>query len=76
MATTLKRFDMEAYTKRRMKELRGEKVYSEPVDDVIARYTSRRIREIRETLEAQRELDKSVLGCYTVGTMGDRDGET
>ena len=72
----MKKFDMEAYTTRRMKELRGEKVYSENPDSEITRYTRRRMREIQESLEAERELDKSVLGCYTIGTMGDRDGET
>ena len=72
----MKKFDMDAYTKRRMKELRGEKVYSEDPGGEVARYIQRRMRELRETAEAQRELDKSVLGCYTVGTMGDRDGET
>ena len=72
----MRKFDMDAYTKRRMKELRGEKIYSEDPDDAIRRYTRRRMREIRESIEAQNELDKSLLGCYTVGTMGDRDGET
>ena len=67
---------MDAYTKRRLKELRGEKVYSEDPGDEVAGYIKRRMLEMRETAEAQRELDKSVLGCYTVGTMGDRDGET
>ena len=67
---------MVEYTARRMKELRGEKVYSDPADDEVVCYTRRRMREIQQTLEAQRELDKSPLGCYTVGTMGDRDGET
>jgi len=76
MATTSKKFDMEAYTTRRLKELRGERVYSEPADDEIARYTRQRMREIRQTLEAEKELDRSCLACYTVGTMGDRDGET
>ena len=72
----MKRFDMSLYTTRRMKELRGEKVYSDPADDEIARYTRHRMREIQKTLESQRELDKSVLGCYAIDTMGDRDGET
>jgi len=72
----LKKFDMEAYITRRIKELRGEKVYGIDPDDGISRYTRRRMREIRQTLEAQRELDKSPLGCYTMSTMGDRDGET
>ena len=67
---------MEAYTKRRIKELRGERVYSNDHQRDIERYIQRRLREMRQTDEAQRELDKSPLGCYTVGTMGDRDDET
>ena len=67
---------MDTYTKRRLKELRGEKVYSEDPDDSVERYIKRRMQKMRQSAEAQRELDKSVLGCYTVGTMGDRDGET
>tara|TARA_Y100000310_G_scaffold23344_1_gene22308 strand:- start:3565 stop:3744 length:180 start_codon:yes stop_codon:yes gene_type:complete len=59
-----------------MKELRGEKVYSEDPCDEVTRYIKQRMDELRETTEAKRDLDKSVLGCYTVGTMGDRDGET
>jgi hypothetical protein len=67
---------MDAYTKRRIKELRGERVYSEdPVGD-IERYVQRRMREMLRTNEAQRELDKSPLGCYTIETMGDHDGES
>jgi len=67
---------MDAYTTRRLKELRGEKVYSEAPEDAISRYTRQRMRQIRQSLEAERDLDKSLLGCYTVSTMGDRDGET
>jgi len=67
---------MDAYTTRRLKELRGEKVYSEGPEAAIWRYTRHRMREIRESAEAERELDKSLLGCYTVSTMGDRDGES
>mgnify|MGYP003640878394 FL=1 len=72
----MRKFDMDAYTTRRMKELRGEKVYGESPDSDITRYTRRRMREIQESLEAERDLDKSVLGCYTVSTMGDHDGES
>ena len=71
----MRKFDMDAYTKRRMRELRGEKVYHVSPDSEITRYTRRRIREISEALEAERDLDKSVLGCYTVSTMGDHDGK-
>ena len=72
----MKKFDMPAYTKRRIRELRGERVYSDEPSSSVSRYIKRRIRELQETREAQRELDKSPLGCYTIGTMGDRDGET
>jgi hypothetical protein len=72
----LRKFDMDAYTKRRIKELRGERVYSDDLDGAVGRYIKRRMHEMRQTEEAQRELDKSPLGCYTIGTMGDRDGET
>lgn len=72
----MRKFNMEAYIARRIKELRGEKIYAPYPDDEISRYTRRRMREIRRTLEAERELDKSPLGCYTMSTMGDRDGET
>jgi len=32
--------------------------------------------ELRRSYDCDKDLDKSLLGCYTVGTMGDRDGET
>jgi hypothetical protein len=76
MKIILKKFDMNAYTKRRIREIGGERVYSEDPTADIERYIQRRMREMRQTDEAQRELDKSPLGCYTIGTMGDRDGET
>ena len=72
----MKKFDIDAYTKRRTRELHGEKVYSEDPGDEMAQYIQRRLRELRQIHETQRQLDKSTLGCYTVGTMGDRDGET
>ena len=72
----MKKFDIGAYTKRRIKELRGERVYSDAPGAEMARYIQRRIRELRQSDETQRELDKSPLGCYTMDTMGDRDGET
>jgi hypothetical protein len=72
----LKKFDINDYTSRRIRELRGERVYSDDPVGEIARYIQRRLREMRESREKERELDKSLLGCYTVGTVGDRDGET
>jgi hypothetical protein len=67
----LKKFDMDTYTKRRIKELRGEKLYAAPSGDDVARYIERRIREIRESYNTEEDLDKSLLGCYTLRTMGD-----
>jgi hypothetical protein len=72
----LKRFDMGVYTRRRIKELRGEKIYNEEIDDEVDRYIKRRLAELRKRSDRQSELDNSRLGCYTVSTMGDRDGET
>ena len=72
----MKKFDMDVYTKSRIRELRGERVYATEPGDEVARYIERRLREIRELREAERNLDKSLLGCYTVSTMGDRDGES
>mgnify|MGYP003147091718 CR=1 FL=1 len=72
----MRKFDIDAYTKRRIRELRGERVYNDTPGAEMERYIQRRIREMRQTDETQRELDKSPLGCYTMGTMGDRDGET
>ena len=75
METILKGFDMEAYIKRRIRVLRGQ---SSPIEDIdeITRYTQRRITELKQSHDCDKDLDKSLLGCYTVGTMGDRDGET
>ena len=72
----MRKFDMDAYTKRRIKELRGEKVYSDDPTGAVARYIKRRMAEMRENGHTHSPLDNSRLGCYTVGTMGDRDGET
>ena len=76
MPNTSKKFDTWAYIKRRIKELKGERVYGAPTDPEIICYTRRRIRELRQSDEAQRVLDKDRWGCYTVSTMGDDDGET
>ena len=75
MATTLKKFDMEAYIKRRIRVLREQSLPIEDIDE-ITRYTQKRIMELRQSHDCDKDLDKSLLGCYTVGTMGDRDGET
>jgi len=75
MEITLKKFDMDAYIKRRILELGGHKVYSDPLDDETLRYTRQRMHELRQMDESQRDLDKSLRACYTVGTVGDRDGK-
>ena len=65
-------FELERYTHRRMRELRGEVPEHRDVDPFIEKYTSRRIREIRLEQElAQRkiDLDNVALGGYTVATM-------
>jgi len=71
----LKKFDMDAYTKRRIQQLCGHRPFEQP-EDGITQYTQRRMRELAQSLELERELDKSLLGCYTVSTMGDHDGES
>jgi len=75
MATTLKKFDMEAAIDRRIKELRGDTLPPRDIDE-ITRYTRLRMREIQECGDTYSGVDKSCLACYTVGTVGDRDGET
>ncbi len=72
----MKKFDRDEYTFRRIRELRGEKVYFPDTDQQIMRYTRRRMREIHQREEEERSLDKAPRACYTVSTMGDRDGET
>ena len=72
----MKKFDINGYTSRRIRQLRGERIYAPDTDEALHRYTRRRMQEIRESEEEQRDLDRSPLACYTVGRMGDRDGET
>jgi len=68
----LSEFDLERYTRRRMRELRGELPEHRDVDPFVEKYTGRRIREMRLERElAQRkiDLDNMALGGYTVATM-------
>ena len=76
MPITWKKFNVDAYTKRRIKELRGEKIYDDESDDEVARYIKRRIAELQKSGHDQQALDNSSLGWYTLSTMGDGDGET
>jgi hypothetical protein len=71
----LKKFDMLEAITRRSRELRGESVPPDDIDKITA-YTRRRMKEIQEDGHSGSSLDNSALGCYTVSTMGDRDGET
>jgi len=66
---------MEAYIKRRIGVLTGQSSPPEDIDEVT-QYTQRRIMELRRSFDCDKDLDKSLLGCYTVSTMGDGDGET
>jgi len=78
MATTSKKFDMDAAIRRRIKELRGrrrEAIMPEDID-AITRYTQERMRHLYKWEHSQIDLDRSCLACYTMSTMGDRDGET
>lgn len=43
----MKKFDMDAYTKRKMREYKGEVPPLEPMDKYVEEYTSKRIREMR-----------------------------
>ena len=67
------------YTSRRIRELRGESVYWDTEEDKLTAYCRRWIRQHKlENQSADKKLllDNRKLGCYTVVTMGDRDGET
>ena len=43
----MKKFDMEEYTQRKIREYKGEVAPMRPIDKEIEDYTSKRIREIR-----------------------------
>ena len=72
-------FELERYTRRRMRQLRGECAEHRDTDPFIERYTSRRIREIRlerELAERKIDLDNVALGGYTVATMEAYSGKS
>ena len=63
---------IEEYTKRRMRELRGERVRPQQLDPVIERYTKRRLRELRLEHEIERsevKVDNVLFRGYTMATM-------
>jgi hypothetical protein len=69
----------EIYTSRRIRELRGESVYWDSEEDKLTAYCSLWIRQHKlENASPDKKLllDNRKLGCYTVVTMGVRDGET
>ncbi len=68
----MKKFDMDIYTKRRIQQLRGNRPFDQ-AEDGITQYTQRRIRELAKNSVMEADLDKSLLGGYTVKTMGDRN---
>ena len=70
---------IEKYTRRRMRELRGETPERAQADPFIERYTTRRIRELRlenEMKERKINLDNVALGGYTVATMEAYSGKS
>lgn len=74
MEITLKKFDIEKYTRRRMRQLKGEEIlYNDSgMDPELEEYTRRRIRELNlEEQMRQRKinLDKATKLGYTLATM-------
>ena len=62
----------EEYTKRRIRELRGENPRVEQLDPEIERYTKRRLRELRTEHEIKRsevKVDNVLFRGYTMATM-------
>ena len=79
MEITLSEFELERYTRRRMRQLRGDTSVTPSEDPFIEAYTRRRIREMRlehEMEEREINLDNVALGGYTVATMEAYDGKS
>ena len=71
--------EIERYTTRRMRQLRGESLQKEVVDPFVEAYTKNRIRELRlerELEERKVNLDNVLLGGYTVATMEAYSGKS
>ena len=63
---------IEEYTKRRMREIRGELPSVRPMDPYIERYTRNRIRELRlenQIKESEVNVDNVLFRGYTMATM-------
>ena len=43
----MKKFDIEEYTQRKIREYKGEPLPLDPMDEYVEEYTSKRIREMR-----------------------------
>jgi hypothetical protein len=72
MEITLSEFDIEKYTRRRMRQIKGQTPEYESIDPFIERYTRKRMRELRlerELNERKISLDKMLFAGYTVATM-------
>ena len=72
-------FELERYTRRRMRELRGDAPKHRYIDPFIERYTAQRIQEMRlehEMEQREIDLDNVALGGYTVATMEAYSGKS
>ena len=72
-------FELKRYTRRRMRELRGDAPEPQYVDPFIERYTTQRIQEMRlehEMEQREIDLDNVALGGYTVATMEAYSGKS
>ena len=75
----MREFELERYTRRRMRELRGDLSIPWSEDPFIEAYTRRRIREMRLQYEMEQreiDLDNVALGGYTVATMEAYSGKS
>ena len=72
--------EIERYTRKRMRQLRGDGEMSpQPMDPFVEEYTRRRIRELRlerELKDRKINLDNVLLGGYTVATLEAYDGKS
>ena len=71
--------DVEKYTRKRMRQLRGEEPQQQVMDPFVEAYTQKRIRELRlerELEEREVNLDNVLLGGYTVATLEAYDGKS
>ena len=70
----MRKFDIEKYTRRRMRELNGQSrgYYDSDMDPALEEYTRRRMKElnVEEDMRQRKiDLDKTTRLGYTVATM-------